>query len=103
MEEKETNLKLSNTTNTEPKNKSTKIVLSNQNILSLSGISKVIQSTENIISVIMNGQNLDITGYKLTVTKLDVENGVLEANGNVVSLKFAGHKQKENFFKRIFG
>ena len=105
MDQKETNLNLSSASNTnlEPKTKSTKIVLTNQNILSLTGISKVIQSTENTISLVMNNQTLDITGSKLTVTKLDIENGILEANGNVVGIKFAGHRQKENFFKRIFG
>lgn len=83
--------------------KNSKIVLSNQNILNLSGISKVIQSTETVITVVICGQNVDITGSKLTVNKLDVENGFLEASGLVTGIKFASHKQKENLFKRIFG
>ncbi len=81
----------------------TKIILSNQNSLILTGISKVLTSTENEISVILNGQTLNIGGEKLTVTKLDIESGILEANGLVTNMKFAGHKQKEKFFKRIFG
>ena len=81
----------------------TKVVLTNQNSLFLTGISKVISSTENMISVVLNGQTLDISGQKLTTTKLDVDNGILEASGTVTAMKFSGHKQKENFFKRIFG
>ena len=88
---------------TQPVLKNTKIVLTNGNLLSVSGISKVIQSTENLISVVLNGQRLDISGKNLTTTKLDVENGILEANGEVFDLKFGTYKQKENFFKRIFG
>ena len=85
------------------KPKSTKIVLTNGNSLVLNGISKVFQSTENLISVEMNSQKLDISGKNLTTTRLDVEAGILEATGDVLDMKFAGHKQKENFFKRIFG
>ena len=83
--------------------KSNKIVLSNQNQLYLSGITKVLTSTENEISVVLNGQNLSIGGEKLSVTKLDVESGVLEATGLVTSMKFAGARQKQNIFKRVFG
>ena len=100
MENKETN---TNTPKTmENKFKNSKIVLTNQSILSLTGVSKIIQSTETVISVVLGGQNADITGSKLSVSKLDVENGILEANGLVTGIKFAGTKQKENFFKRIF-
>ena len=86
-----------------PKPKNTKILLTNGNSLVLNGISKVIQSTNNLISVVMNTQRLDITGKNLTTNRLDVEMGILEATGDVLEMKFAGHKQKENFFKRIFG
>ena len=85
------------------KTKQTKIVLSNQSELSLAGISKVIASTETLIQVVMNGTTLEVTGEKLSTTKIDIENGILEATGNFISFKFAGHKQKQNFFKRIFG
>lgn len=81
----------------------TKIVLTNQNTLSISGVSKVLTSTESEICVILNKQNFSVFGQKLTVTKLDVESGILEANGLVTSMKYAVPKQKENFFKRIFG
>ncbi|HAJ77886.1 MAG TPA: hypothetical protein DCO89_02320 [Clostridiales bacterium] len=101
MENKELNLNTPSLL-TESKFKNSKIVLANQNQLSLTGVSKVIQSTETVISVILSGQNVDITGTKLTVNKLDVENGILEANGVITEIKFAEKKQKENIFKRIF-
>lgn len=99
MENKESN-KISSLENNL---KGTKIFLSNGDTLLLNGVSKVISSTQNGISVLLNEQPLEIEGKNLTTTKLDIENGVLEASGNFVSMKFAGHKQKENFFKRIFG
>lgn len=87
----------------ETKNKPSKIVITNQNTIALNGISKVISSTQNEISVVINGQTFCITGSNLCVSKLDVETGILEATGEVHQMKFSGHKQKENIFKRVFG
>ena len=70
----------------------------------VTGISKILSSTENLIAVVVNAQTLEISGNKLSTTKLDVDSGILEANGEFLGMKFAGKpKQKENFFKRIFG
>ena len=100
MENKEN---LSNPTVFENSLKGTKIFLTNGDTLIINGVSKVVSSTQNGIVVLLNGQTLEIEGKNLTTTKLDVENEILEANGNFVSMRFVGHKQKENFFKRIFG
>ena len=104
MENKELNQNKPDSQNVSANNKfkNNKIVLTNQNQLTLNGVSKVVQSTENNLTVVLSGQNLDITGTKLSVNKLDVENGVLEASGQITGIKFANHKQKENFLKRIF-
>lgn len=102
MENKEKE-NLTKSTNNENNLKGTKILLTNGDTLFLSGVSKVVSSTPNGMSLILNGQTLDIEGKNLSTTKLDIENGILEASGDFVSMKFAGHKQKENIFKRIFG
>ena len=102
MEQKENEKVSSKLNEKHEKNRPSKIVLSNQNNLILNGISKVLSSTENEICVVINEQKFCANGQKLTVTKLDVESGILEATGIVTSMKFEGHKQKENFFKRIF-
>ena len=83
--------------------KPSKISITNQNTLLLNGISKVVTNTPTEISVLLAGKNLSILGENLTISKLDVESGVLEATGLVLGMKFLGHKQKENLFKRIFG
>ena len=83
--------------------KTSKIVITNQNSILITGISKVISSTENEISATINGKLFCITGTKLSVSKVDVESGILEATGEVYQIKFDGKKQKENFFKRVFG
>ena len=84
--------------------KQSKIVLTNGENIVVTGISKILSSTENMISVVINGQTLEISGNKLSTTKLDVDSGILEATGEFLGMKFAGKpRQKENFFKRIFG
>ena len=85
--------------------KNTKIVLNNQDDLIITGVSKVISSTENQILVVLEGKTLQIDGSKLTTNKLDVESGILEATGTVLGMKFLGTKQKSKYgiFKRIFG
>ena len=69
----------------------------------ITGISKVNSSTEKEISAVLNGQIMSINGNKLSVSKLDVDSGILEAEGEIHQIKFGGKKQKENFFKRVFG
>ena len=100
MEEIKNSLKK---TENEKMSKSSKIVITNQNSVLITGISKVNSSTENEISAVLEGQILSVTGSKLSVSKLDVDSGILEAEGEIHQIKFAGKKQKENFFKRVFG
>lgn len=83
--------------------KNFKVVLTNGDTIAISGISKVVTSTPSCISVVVDGKTLDISGSNLTTNRLDVEGGILEATGEIFGIKFAGKKQKQNFFKRIFG
>ena len=83
--------------------KNTKLTLVNQNQLSLTGISSVITSTENIIMLVINGQTVSIEGEQLTIKKVDVENGILDAEGTVTAIKYSHAKKKDNLFKRVFG
>ena len=65
-----------------------KILITNQNALSLCGITKVIASTESEICVMIGSQTLSVFGEKLTTTKMDIESGILEATGLVTEMKF---------------
>ena len=100
MEEIKNSLKK---TENENMSKSSKIVITNQNSVLITGISKVNSSTDNEISAVLEGQTFCITGNKLSVSKLDIDSGILEAEGEIHQIKFSGKKQKENFFKRVFG
>ena len=83
--------------------KQSKIVVCNQNAISINGISKVLSSTEKLISVVINGKVVAIEGENLTVSELNVETGVLIANGKIISIRYTTEKQKDGLLKRIFG
>ena len=53
--------------------------------------------------LIINNQSVSIEGDKLTVKKLDIENGILEAEGMVTAIKYSHTKKKDSIFKRVFG
>lgn len=82
--------------------KNSKLVLINQNEICLTGVTKVVANTETNIALEINGKQANIDGTGLTVTKLDVQNGILEATGTINAIKFSHSKQKQNIFKRLF-
>ena len=82
--------------------KNSKLVLVNQNELCLTGVTKVLSSTETNICLEIGGRQANIDGEKLTVTKLDIQNGILEVTGTITSIKYSGAKHKSNIFKRLF-
>ena len=83
--------------------KPSKIVICNQNDISISGISKVLSSTEKLISVVINDKVVAIEGENLAVSQLNVETGNMVASGKIVALKYTTEKQKDGLLKRIFG
>lgn len=84
-------------------NSISKVVITDQTYIVMNGITKVLTSTENTISALIGSQSICVDGEKLSVTKLDLQNKILEANGNILAIKYSKQKQKENFLKRIFG
>lgn len=83
--------------------KPNKITICNQTDLTINGISKVLSSTEKLISVIINGKTIAVEGENMSVSELNIETGVLIASGKILSIKYTSEKQKDNIFKRIFG
>ena len=79
------------------------LTLLKRQTLSLTGITEVISVSESCLVCNLSDGNLIVTGDNLKVSKLDVESGNMELNGNVCSIKYGGKsKQKENFLKKLF-
>ena len=94
MEEKNEKLNV----NTRP----SKIVIQNRCNSIFSGVTKVFSSTENAVSLSLQNDNMIIEGNNLHILKLDIEQGIVELEGKINSLKFSGSKSSKNFLKRIF-
>lgn len=78
------------------------LTLQNRKILTLTGVEKVYEASENKVQLRVTGSDLAIAGAELSITKIDVEAGLLDLVGRVNELKFLGENSKQNFFKRIF-
>lgn len=79
-----------------------KIVLDNRKKLTVTGVEKALSSNENCIILQTSGNKLFISGHNLHIEKLDVEAGVVEAEGDFDSFKYGNITNKGNVFKRIF-
>lgn len=76
-----------------------RIVLTDRNTLSIGGVTKMISSNETQLVMNIGATRLCITGKNIHITKLDTENGELEASGNFDNIKYT---EQNNIFKRIF-
>jgi sporulation protein YabP len=83
-------------------NKEQKLTLSNREYLELTGVTEVINFTEDAILLESNLGNLIISGENLHVKHLDLENSQLVVTGYVTELKYNQEGKAENFIKRLF-
>jgi len=73
--------------------------LSNRKMLKLEGIVEVIATSDTNINLKLKDTSLTICGSEISITRLDVELGILEANGNFESFKYG---KSGGFFKKLF-
>lgn len=78
------------------------LTLIDRETLSLTCVSEVVSVSETALVCKLKDCTLIITGENLKVSKLDVDCGKVELNGNIISIKYGGVKNKEKFFKRLF-
>lgn len=69
--------------------------------LSATGVKEVREFSDEFVSCTLEASGLTIEGRSLAITSLDVQNGILEVDGEVTSVKY-GNGGKESFIKRLF-
>jgi len=77
-----------------------KIICDARKLLQLTGVEKVESSNETQIVCIVMNSPLVILGKNLHVKKLDVEQGQVEIEGSIDSIKYQA--ERKNFLKRLF-
>lgn len=79
------------------------VVLRNRANLSLTGLESVYEVTQTRLQLLVAGSVMAVTGENLSVTKLDVDSGVIEITGRINAITYTGEVAKsKNIFKRIF-
>lgn len=76
------------------------LILQNRSNLKLEGIVEVLSTSDTCFNLKLKDTTLTITGENLNISKLDINAGLLEADGNFTSIKYG--KGTGGFLKRIF-
>lgn len=74
--------------------------LENRNKIVITGIIDVISATETQILAKSDFGPLSISGHDLKVTTLSIDNGVIEANGEINKIEY--NKSKKSMFEKVF-
>ncbi len=77
------------------------ILLQNKKSLTMTGVTRVDSTNETGLSVMIGDTPLDIVGENMHISKLDVEKGIIELEGEINTIKY-DKKSKGNFVKRLF-
>lgn len=75
------------------------LTLTNRKTLKLEGIVEINSSNETLLSVKLKDTTLTITGQNMHISRLDVNLGILDIDGNIDCIKYG---KNPNIFKRIF-
>ena len=79
-----------------------KILISDRKQTSISGVEKIFEASETKMIMKVSGSNMAVLGEQLNISKLDVDAGTLELNGQINEIKFVDNKEKISLIKKIF-
>ena len=79
-----------------------KITITDRQQTLISGVEKIFEASETKMLMRVAGSNMIMLGQQLSISKLDVDAGMLEVNGRVDELKYTEIKEKTNLIKKIF-
>ena len=75
------------------------LTLTKRSEIRLDGIMEINYSNETSISAKLFDTNIIISGNNLHIQKIDTENGIMLATGNIETIKYG---KPQNIFKRMF-
>ena len=78
------------------------ILIEERKKITINGATRVISSSSTQAIIEVNNSNLLICGDNIEVTKLDLENNIVEFSGDINSLKYTKRPEKRSLIKRIF-
>ena len=85
---------------TKPASKPHTATIENRSRVTLNGIEKVINSSDEAINLLTSGGGLNISGKNLKIQKFNIDDGTLVLEGTVDSLRYS--VMKAPLLKRLF-
>lgn len=82
------------------KTKNHKLICDSRKLLQLTGVEKVESSNETQVLCLVMGAPLLITGKGMHMKKLDVEQGLVEIEGQIDGIRYQA--EHRNLLKRMF-
>lgn len=79
-------------------NQNSRVVLENRSRLSITGVARVDSTNETSIIIMVRDSKMCVSGSAMHITRLSIEEGVVEIEGTINSIKYSGG----NVLKRIF-
>lgn len=77
-----------------------KIICENRKTLCITGVERADNASPTHFSCMVMGRELHIDGKELQVNKLDVEQGIVELQGEIDAIHYS--QEKKSFLKRLF-
>ena len=87
-----------NENSTTPQNQT--LTLTNRNILTLTGVTKVHSVKDDLAQLETNQGSLQVVGKDLELTKLEIDKGEVQISGTINSLKYG--EKSSGFLKKLF-
>ena len=78
------------------------LTLENREKLSLGGVEDVLGFNDEAVSLSTSMGELNISGSKLHISKLDLNSGEVEIDGKINMLRYSQPKNEKGFMKRLF-
>ncbi len=78
------------------------LVLDNRKKLSVTGVEDVPGFNEETVSAVTTLGNLIIRGSNLHLSKLDLDSGEIDVEGEISSLQYTSLKKNKSFMQRVF-
>ena len=82
-------------------NKPHGLILDNRSRLSLTGALDVAGFNEECVTVTTSLGDLVIRGSSLHISKLNLDTGEVDLEGNIAQLQYTGARRDKGFFKRL--
>lgn len=80
-------------------NINSRVVLENRTKLTITGVSKVDSSNETTIVLFVKDTKMCINGTDMHITRLSIEEGIVEVTGTINVIKYSGGSMLKRIFK----